>query len=136
MTPYLIIKHAHIGMVYLTISLFLLRGSLMLADKQSLLGSKLLRILPHVIDTVLLALGVTLVVLGGWPLLQSPWLLAKIVGLLVYIALGTIALKRGRTKQLRTLALLAALLVVGYIVLVAKTKLVLPFWSLSDFLCD
>jgi len=54
-------------------------------------------------------------------------LLAKITGLLAYVALGTIALKRGRTKQVRSIALLAALLVVGYIVLVAKTKLVLPF---------
>jgi hypothetical protein len=65
-----------------------------------------LRILPHVIDTALLALGITLVVVGGWPLLQTPWLLAKIAGLLAYVALGTIALKRGRTKQIRSIALL------------------------------
>ena len=127
MTPYLILKHAHMGMAYLTITLFAVRGGLMLADKQSVLAMKPLRILPHVIDTVLLALGVTLVILGGWPILQTPWLLAKITGLLAYVALGTIALKRGRTKQVRSIALLAALLVVGYIVLVAKTKLVLPF---------
>jgi len=127
MTPYLITKHAHMGMAYLTITLFILRGGLMLADKQSILAKKPLRILPHVIDTLLLTLGVTLVILGGWPILQTPWLLAKLTGLLAYIALGTIALKRGRTKQIRSIALLAALLVVGYMVLVAKTKLVLPF---------
>ena len=124
---YQILKHAHMGMAYLTITLFALRGGLMLADKQHILASKLLRILPHVIDTALLALGITLVVAGGWPLLQTPWLLAKIAGLLAYVALGTIALKRGRTKQIRSIALLCALLVVAYIVLVAKTKLVLPF---------
>jgi uncharacterized membrane protein SirB2 len=127
MSTYQILKHAHMGMAYLTITLFALRGGLMLLDKQTLLASKALRILPHVIDTALLALGISLVVLGGWPLLQTPWLLAKIAGLLAYVALGTIALKRGRTRQIRSLALLAALLVVGYIVLVAKTKLVLPF---------
>ncbi|WP_159874848.1 SirB2 family protein [Aquitalea denitrificans] len=127
MNTYQILKHAHMGMAYLTITLFALRGGLMLADKQQILASKLLRILPHVIDSALLVLGITLVVVGGWPLLQTPWLLAKIAGLLAYVALGTIALKRGRTKQIRSIALLAALLVVAYIVLVAKTKLVLPF---------
>ncbi|WP_374555739.1 SirB2 family protein [Aquitalea pelogenes] len=127
MNTYQILKHAHMGMAYLTITLFALRGGLMLADKQQILASKLLRILPHVIDTALLALGITLVVVGAWPLLQTPWLLAKIAGLLAYVALGTIALKRGRTKQIRSIALLCALLVVAYIVLVAKTKLVLPF---------
>ncbi|RMC94375.1 invasion protein [Aquitalea palustris] len=127
MYPYLIIKHAHMGLAYLTILLFAVRGGLMLAEQQRILALKPLRILPHVIDTLLLALGVTLVVMGGWPVLQSPWLLAKIGGLLLYVLLGTIALKRGRTKQIRSIALLAALLVVGYIVLVAKTKLALPF---------
>lgn len=127
MYPYLILKHAHMGMAYLSILLFAARGGMMLGERHALLASWPVRILPHVIDSLLLALAVTLVVMGGWPVLHSPWILAKIVGLLLYIVLGTVALKRGKTRQIRAVALSLALIVAGYIVLVAKTKMVVPF---------
>ena len=50
------------------------------------------------------------------------WLVAKIVGLLVYIVLGTIALKRGRTRRTRAAALIGAIATFGYIAMVALTK--------------
>ncbi|AUH52604.1 invasion protein [Chromobacterium sp. ATCC 53434] len=125
MYPYLIVKHAHMGFAYLSILLFAARGALMMGGRGHLLQNKPLRILPHVIDTLLLACAIALVVIGGWPVLQSPWLLAKIAGLVAYVILGTIAL-RGSTPRRRATAFIAALLTVIYIVLVAKTKLVLP----------
>ncbi|MBK0416557.1 SirB2 family protein [Chromobacterium haemolyticum] len=127
MYPYLIVKHAHMGFAYLSILLFAVRGGLMLGGKQHLLALKPVRILPHVIDTLLLGCAIALVVMGGWPILQSPWLLAKVVGLVLYVALGTIALRRGKTPQTRLIAFLCALAAVFYIVLVAKTKMVVPF---------
>lgn len=78
-----------------------------------------MRILPHVVDTVLLASAVALVVVVQQYPFVDPWLTAKVCALLVYIGLGTIALKRGRAKTIRLLALLAALLVFAYIVSVA-----------------
>jgi len=50
------------------------------------------------------------------------WLVAKIVGLLVYIVLGTIALKRGKTRRMRVGAFVAAIATFVYIVMVALTK--------------
>jgi uncharacterized membrane protein SirB2 len=60
--------------------------------------------------------------------IAHPWLAAKIAGLLAYIVLGAIALRRGRTKRIRTAALLAALVVFGYIVGTALQRD--PLWLL------
>jgi uncharacterized membrane protein SirB2 len=125
MPDYLVLKHAHAGMAYLTVFSFIARGSLMWA-KPEWLGKKLVRILPHVIDTVLLLLGLTLMVHGGLYPGQQPWLAAKLLALLVYIGLGVLAL-RGPTPALRAAGFAGALLTVGYILGVAKTKLVWPF---------
>ena len=53
---------------------------------------------------------------------DAPWLAAKIVGLLLYIGLGMLALRPGRPLALRAGAWAAALAVVGWIVAVALTK--------------
>jgi len=50
------------------------------------------------------------------------WLTAKFFGLLAYIGCGTMALKRGRTKEQRLLFLVLALLAYAYIVSVALTR--------------
>jgi len=76
---------------------------------------------PHVVDTALLASALWL----AWQLGRDGaggWLVAKVVALLVYIGLGTIALKRGRSKGVRTAAFVAALAAAGYIVSVALTR--------------
>jgi len=87
------------------------------------------RVLPHVVDTVLLASAIALAVISGqYPLTQG-WLTAKVLGLLAYIVLGTIALKRGRTPAIRITAFSGALLVFFYIAAVAMTKSVLPYGS-------
>ncbi|MDF0606722.1 SirB2 family protein [Neisseriaceae bacterium TC5R-5] len=125
MYPYLILKHAHMGFAYLSILLFAIRGTLMLGKQTAILARRPLRILPHIIDTLLLLCAIGLLVMGGWPL-GSPWLVAKMVALLVYIGLGVLAL-RAPSRKVRTLAFFAGLAVVFYIVLVAKSKVVLPF---------
>jgi uncharacterized membrane protein SirB2 len=124
---YGLLKLIHVSAVALSFGGFVARGLGVLAGA-SWVRQRLARTLPHVIDTLLLAsaLGMLwLVRLVPW---SVPWLRAKIVGLLIYIALGTLALRpsrpgtSGRPIQVRLLAWMAALTVFGYIVSVAITK--------------
>jgi uncharacterized membrane protein SirB2 len=62
----------------------------------------------------------------GWgSFCHAAWVrgrLAKIIGLLVYIGLGLVALRPGRPTAVRAVAWVAALATFGYIVSVAITK--------------
>lgn len=121
MMSYLALKHIHLTAVVLSISGFVVRWLLMLADSP-LLQRRLLKVLPHVIDTVLFASAVAMVVISAqYPIVLS-WLTAKLVGLLAYIVFGMMALKRGRTKAQRAAWFVAALAAFGYIVMVALTR--------------
>lgn len=118
---YLALKHLHVTCAALSISLFLLRGFWMLRESPAL-QRRWVRIAPHGIDTLLLASALVMVFWSGqYPFVQT-WLTAKVIALLAYIALGTIALKRGKTKPVRTAAFGGALLVFAYIVGVAVTR--------------
>ena len=122
---YLAFKHLHLTCVGLSAALFFVRGLLMLWRPDALRASWA-RITPHVVDTVLLVAAIGMLVAGRINPLDAPWLLAKIGALLVYIGLGTVALKRGRTRGVRLGAWLGALAVLLYIVSVALTKQVWP----------
>lgn len=118
---YLAIKHLHVTCAALSGSLFLLRGIWMLRDS-SALQQRWVRIAPHVIDTLLLASALIMVYWSAqYPFAQN-WLTAKVVALLTYIGLGTIALKRGKTRAVRIGAFSGAVLVFAYIVGVALTR--------------
>ena len=120
MPTYLVLKHLHLTAVVLSFALFTLRGLWMLADSPQL-QRRWVRIVPHLIDTVLLAsaIGLTLI-LQQYPFVNG-WLTAKVLALIAYIILGSIALKRGSTKAIRALAWVAALATFGYIISVALT---------------
>lgn len=123
---YIAIKHLHITCAALSGSLFVLRGFWMLRDS-ALLQRRWVKIAPHIIDTLLLVSALMLVFWSGqYPFAQN-WLTAKVVALIAYIVLGTIALKRGKTKPTRIAAFVAALAVFAYIVCVAVTRQALPF---------
>lgn len=117
---YAAIKHIHMGAAALSISLFILRGGWMLWSPQRL-RQPWVKVFPHVVDTVLLAAALWLAWQLGAEAIRG-WLAAKIVGLIVYIVLGTIALKRGRTRRTRVVAFIGATVTFGYIVMVALTK--------------
>jgi uncharacterized membrane protein SirB2 len=123
---YLAVKHLHMGCAALSGSLFLVRGVWMLRASP-MLQQRWVRIAPHIIDTALLASALVLVFWSGQYPFAQPWLGAKVCALVVYIVLGTVALKRGRTPQVRALAFGAALLTFLYIVAVAVTRQVIPF---------
>lgn len=118
---YLAWKHLHTTAVLLTLTGFALRGWWMWR-RPAMLQRRWVRVAPHVVDTLLLASGVAMVSYFFSSAGLPDWILAKIVGLLAYIALGTVALKRGRTRSVRLLALGGALLVAAWIVGVAFTK--------------
>lgn len=120
MMYFLWIRSFHIGCAAASATLFAGRGLWLLSSKRPLW--RWLRIVPHIIDTLLLASGLTLAfLLHQYPFVNSPWLTAKVVGLIVYIALGIVVF-RGLVPRLARWALwVTALLVFGYIVSVAMT---------------
>jgi uncharacterized membrane protein SirB2 len=65
--------------------------------------------------------------LAGLSPLAHTWLAAKLVLLVVYIVLGSLALKRGGTKRVRAACLAAAVLCFGFMVSVAGTRHPLGF---------
>ena len=117
---YAAIRLVHTGAAALSIGLFALRGAWMLRAPQRL-QRRWVRIAPHLIDTVLLASALWLAWQMGTEGTRG-WLWAKVIALCAYIAFGTIALKRGRTRRARIAAFAAALATFGYIVSVAVTK--------------
>ena len=118
---YLAVKHLHITSAILSGSFFLLRGFWMLADSP-LLQRRWVKVVPHVVDTLLLGSALVMVFWSGqYPFVQA-WLTAKVLALIAYIVIGAVALKRGKTKGVRTFALLASLAIFAYIVAVALTR--------------
>src|SRR5688572_5497389 len=118
---YLTLKNIHVTCVVLSYLFFFVRGVWMMRES-SLLARPWVKIAPHAIDTVLLVSAIaTAVMIRQYPF-SAPWLTAKLAGLIVYIALGMVALKRGETKRTRIVAWIAAQLVFFYIVAVALTK--------------
>lgn len=124
---YMAFKHLHMLCAVLSILGFIIRGGMRLADSP-MLQRKWIRIAPHVVDTVLLltAFGL-LATLHLNPLAQG-WLLAKIVGLILYIGLGLVVMRFASTRAIRATAYIAAIVVFGYILVVARTKTPLPLF--------
>ena len=121
---YLAIKHLHMTCAALSGTFFFIRGIWMLRDSPRL-QQRWVKTAPHIIDTVLLGSALTMAVWSSqYPFVQN-WLTAKLLALVAYILLGTIALKRGKTKTVRTIAFVAALAVFAYIIKVAITRQVI-----------
>ncbi|MDY0072412.1 MAG: SirB2 family protein [Thauera sp.] len=118
---YLAIKHLHVSCIVISVLGFILRGWWMWTGSP-LLNSRPARILPHLIDSTLFfsALALTIMI-GQYPFVAG-WATAKILGLLLYIVLGTLALKRGRTRSQRAIAFVLALVTYAWIISVAMSK--------------
>ena len=123
------IKTLHLGSVLLSYSLFFMRG-LWVLRASPLMRQRWVKIAPHIIDTVLLGSAITLAALLDISPFTAPWLAAKIIALLLYIALGSIALKRGKTRRMQLIAWLAAQAVFFYIVLTALAHDPMPWRAL------
>lgn len=118
---YALLKMIHVSSVVLSYSLFFLRGIWLIRDSTNL-RQRWVKILPHIVDTVLLTSAVFLAMTIQQNPLQDSWLTAKVAGLLLYIALGMVAIRFGKTRRTKIIAWVAAQCVFIYIVLVAVTK--------------
>ena len=118
---YALLKMIHVSSVILSYSLFFLRGIWLIRDSASL-RQRWVKVLPHVIDTVLLTSAVLLAMTIQQNPLQNSWLTAKVAGLLLYIGLGMVAMRFGKNRQVKITAWVAAQCVFVYIVLAAITK--------------
>lgn len=118
---YLVLKHLHQLAVTLSIAGFILRGLASVAGMAWVRG-RVARTLPHVIDTVLLATAIAMVALLRPEPGAATWIVAKVVGLVAYVALGMIALRDRFALGTRVAAWVGALLVVAWIVSVALGK--------------
>jgi uncharacterized membrane protein SirB2 len=123
---YFPLRAVHITCAILTISLFAFRGLLMLAESP-LQQNPVLRWTPVAIDTVLLTSALMLTTIIRQYPFTTAWLTVKVVLLVIYIVLGSIALRRGRTKKVRLAAFIGALATVGFLVTVARAHQPLGF---------
>ena len=114
------IKAVHIAAVMASGLLFLVRGAAVQLGAAWAMAA-LLRYLSYAIDTALLTAALMLAtIIHQFPFVQG-WLTAKVLLLVVYVVLGSFALKRGRTRAVRTSCWIAALLVYLFIVSIART---------------
>jgi uncharacterized membrane protein SirB2 len=117
----LLLKHLHMSLAATSVSLFLLRFGLR-ERRPAALARPGLRIAPHLIDTLLLLSGLGLAIHWRLSPLEAQWFGAKLVLVLVYIVLGSLALKRCRSRAGRRLACAAALATVGAVAALAILK--------------
>ncbi len=117
---YATLKLIHVSCAITSYVLFFVRGVWMMRDSP-ILRSRWVRVVPHIIDTVLLASAITLVVMLRQYPFVADWITTKIAALVVYIGLGMVALSRGKTQRIRIVAWLSAQAVFFYIVAVALT---------------
>jgi len=118
---YLLLKMIHVSSVVISYSLFFLRGVWSMQNS-IYLQQRWVKVLPHIIDTVLLTSAIALAILIQQDPMNHAWLTAKVVGLLLYILLGMVAMRFGQSRKTRIAAWIAAQCVFIYIVLVALSK--------------
>ncbi len=105
------IKWVHVAAVLLSGTIFLLRGLLVQLDQQRFAMAAPVRYLSYSVDTILLTAALMLLTILPGALFANGWLTVKLALLVLYVGLGTFALKRGRTQKIRAACYATALLV-------------------------
>jgi uncharacterized membrane protein SirB2 len=124
---YFPLRSVHMACAALSILGFVIRWIWMLRESP-LLQKRVVQVVPHIVDTLLLLSAIGLVgVIGFGP--NAAWLSAKIAGLVVYVVLGVFALKRGRTKSARAVFGVLAIIVFAFIASVARMHNPLGFFA-------
>jgi len=113
------IKWVHVAAVCSSGTLFLLRGLLVQARWPAWAMAAPVRYLSYTVDTILLTAALMLLTILPHAMFANGWLTAKLVLVVVYVLLGSFALKRGRTPRVRLACYVAALLVFATIIGIA-----------------
>jgi len=116
---YLQIKAVHVATVLASGALFAVRGALVLAGVRWAMAAPL-RYLSYSIDTVLLTAAMMMLTALKLNPFVLPWLVTKLVLLVVYVVLGSLALKRARSPRARALFYAAALATFAFMYSVAR----------------
>lgn len=124
---YAILKHSHLLIITIAFIAFFVRGLLMMLNSPAA-SHKLFKVLPHILYTLLLVTGIWLAVILHFSPMQQPWLLAKIIALVVYVVLGVLTFKHSN-PAVRKILWLLNLTVFLYIVSVAMSKNPLGFFA-------
>lgn len=114
------IKWVHIATAIASGGLFLLRGLLVQLGAQRAAMVAPLRYLSYSIDTVLLTAALMLLTILPGGMFANGWLTLKVALLVVYVVLGSFALKRARTRTVALACYVSALLVFGFVVTIAR----------------
>lgn len=114
-------KHLHMTLAVLSISLFTLRFIWLLANS-SKLSARWVKITPHIIDTLLLTLGVVMAVQYSMNPIEQLWLAEKLLAVVAYIFTGYYTLKLARNKPMQIIGYLGAMGWVMLIVRLAMTR--------------
>jgi uncharacterized membrane protein SirB2 len=125
MTPYEYLRIAHISFVLISISLFVFRFALLTRFPDRPLA-KLLKVVPHINDTLLLTAAFGLLMMLELNPLTASWLVAKIAALVLYVVLGAICMRAEPRSRRQQVFFALALGSFSYIVLVALTKQAVP----------
>lgn len=120
MATLIVIKQLHIALAIASIGFFILRF-LGRQLEAGFIQSRPVKVLPHIVDTLLLASGITLASLYRLSPLEAHWLLAKLLLILAYIGAGFGAMKAPRFARRNAFGLLA-LLLFGGVVAMARLK--------------
>lgn len=112
-------KELHILFIISSLASFI--GRVILSEfKPELLQAKIYKILPHILDTLLLVSGIALVFQESWLSGEYGWIISKLVILLTYIIFGVLCMRAHGPK--RWLFFVAALASFAYIFIIAITK--------------
>lgn len=115
------IRALHVAAALASGALFLLRG-LAMWNGSGLGMAAPVRYLSYAIDTVLLGAAVALATLLQRVPFADRWITAKLALVVLYVVLGSLALKRAPTPRARRLCLVAALVTFVAIYLVARSR--------------
>lgn len=118
---YLLVKHIHITTAVLSGLGFMLRGIFMWRGS-ALLQHPVSKIAPHVNDSILLASAVYLAVISQQYPFTDHWLTAKLIALIIYILLGTLALKRAKNLLQQKITFLLAMMTYFFILSAATSR--------------
>ena len=120
-TMFTLVKYVHVASVVLSLTGFFLRGILMLRGSP-LMGTRWIRVLPHINDTILLVAALSLAVMSDQYPFVVGWVTAKVLGVIAYIMLGSLALRAGTARPMRIVCWIAAMAVFGWIASVALSR--------------
>ena len=121
MNIYFASYYLHVFCVVLTGSFFIVRGIWMLVDSR-LLENKPVKVVPHIIDTLILVSAISLTLqIQQYPITDN-WLTVKLLAPVIYTLLGIFAVRRGKTKTRRLAFFITALLTYGFIISVTLSS--------------